>query len=387
MKSNFLASLLLLASIGASGNVAQAVGLLSPTDAIVGIDTDPAHSESSIPGPDESPSKIVDGTLAKYLNFGDANSGFIVTPAVGSTTIKSFQITTANDASSRDPISFEIYGTNSPILSTDQSTGTGEVWTPIDNFDLAGIYALPTTRNTLGPVVPLEFNDVAYTSYKMIFPTLRTLPNCCMQIAEVSFFPNVDGTGGDVLNVGDTVLAIDRDVVPDSGYPAAESPQKAIDGLTNTKYLNFGKENSGFIVTPSIGPSAVRAFQITTADNAEEEARDPVGWALYGTDDPITSAPNSQGNSEAWLLVDSGAMDLPLLRGEAGDFVQVDNDTIYKSYRMLFTSLRDTNDPVTDSVQIGEIQFFDTHVPEPSAALLGVIALMLGSTVAQRSRK
>jgi hypothetical protein len=62
------------------------------------------------------------------------------------------------------------------------------------------------------------------------------------------------------------------------------------------KYLNFGEINSGFIVTPSNGPSIVHSFQITTANDAVE--RDPTSWRLYGTDDPITSTDNSTGSQE-----------------------------------------------------------------------------------------
>jgi hypothetical protein len=35
-----------------------------------------------------------------------------------------------------------------------------------------------------------------------------------------------------------------------SSYPAAESPAMVIDGDVNTKYLNFGGENTGSLLLP-----------------------------------------------------------------------------------------------------------------------------------------
>ena len=56
---------------------------------------------------------------------------------------------------------------------------------------------------------------------------------------------------------GDPIIAIDTDEPLPVAPPESEPPAKAIDSDPFTKYLNFGKENSGFIVTPTdptIGP-------------------------------------------------------------------------------------------------------------------------------------
>jgi hypothetical protein len=228
--------------------------------------------------PAEGPANAIDGTLAKYLNTGGANSGFIVTPATGASTVRSFQITTANDVQGRDPTSYELYGTNAAIVSADNSYGTAESWTLIS----AGSLALPADRDTLGPIVPVT-NNASYASYKMIFPTI--LNGGQFQIGEVSFFPDAAGTGTDILNAGDPILAV--------GFRSG----------TETKYLNFGEENSGLIVTPSAGAKVVTSMQITTANDAV--ARDPASYEIYGTNDPITSDPHTQGNEENWTLIAS----------------------------------------------------------------------------------
>ncbi|MBN1853835.1 MAG: hypothetical protein JW829_13970 [Pirellulales bacterium] len=301
-------------------------------------------SESSYPDA-EGPGNAVDGTLAKYLNFGKNNSGFIVTPTFGASQVQSFQITTANDAVERDPISWALYGTNEAIASADNSNGNDENWILVDS----GSITLPAERNTVGSYVAVN-NDTAYTSYKMIFPEVAdpVLANS-MQIAEIEFFESADGTGTDILNLGDPVLAIDVDELYRYG--------------TETKYLNFGRENSGFIVTPAVGSSVIAEFQITTANDWPE--RDPTSYELYGTNDPITSEADSQGDGENWVLIASGTIALPEERFTPGDLITVSNTTSYTSYKMIFPTLR--NAAATDSMQVSGIQFFGTTLAQDDA--------------------
>jgi glucose/arabinose dehydrogenase len=177
-------------------------GLLTPGGPIIAVDADGA---SSSPG-NESVENAIDGTLAKYLNFGETNSGFIVTPGNPAAVVTSFRITTANDSSERDPATWQLYGTNDPVTSGNHSTGTAESWTLI----ASGSVSLPTARNTLGPIVSVS-NSTAYKSYKMLFPTVRNAGAAnSMQIAEIQFFGNAgtvtppslrleDGATGDPL--------------------------------------------------------------------------------------------------------------------------------------------------------------------------------------------
>ena len=161
-------------------------GILSPGDAIIPIDAD---GGSNSPGNEAAPNAI-DGSLDKYLNFGEVNSGFIVTPSTPGTVVKSFAITTANDAPERDPSGWQLFGTNSAIVSAAHSNGAAESWTLIGS----GALALPAARDTLGAVVNVT-NNTAYTSYKMIFTGVKNAATAnSMQIAEVQFFG--DGVAG-----------------------------------------------------------------------------------------------------------------------------------------------------------------------------------------------
>lgn len=325
-------------------------GLLTPGDSILAIDLD---GGSQSPG-NEQVTNAIDRTLAKYLNFGETNSGLIVTPSVGATLVTGFQITTANDAEERDPSSWALYGTNDTVISGNHSNGSLENWTLIQT----GAIVLPSARNSLGPAVSVN-NSTAYTSYRVIFTGVKNAAAAnSMQIAEIQLFGDkVAGTP--LLSPADNIRAIDLD--GDSSYPGDEAPRNAVDG-TLAKYLNFGKVNSGFIVTPAAGPSTVTSFQITTANDAA--ARDPSGWALYGTNEAIISADNSTGAAETWTLIDAGTLSLPAARSTLASRVTVSNSTAWTSYRVVFTGVK--NEGSANSMQIGEIQFFGDNNVQPS---------------------
>ncbi|MBP7935805.1 MAG: PEP-CTERM sorting domain-containing protein [Phycisphaerae bacterium] len=341
--------------------------LLKPGDPVVAIDRD--SSGSSYPGA-EAPGKAFDSDAnTKYLNFSKENSGFIVSSAAP-TVVRSLGLTTANDWAERDPASYQIFGTNVPIVSTDNSNGDLEAWTLISE----GALALPDDRFTA--MAPVNFaNSNAYTSYRVVFPTLKNAgATNSMQIAEVGLFESTDGTGANVL-AGGTVAAIDLDHVYTSNHPGGEAPAMAIDGSTSSKYLNFGETNSGLIVTPTQAhKTLVTGVQFSSANDAPE--RDPMTWALYGTNDGITSEPNSWGSAESWRLIAAGDTGLTETRFETGPLTTFDNAFGYNSYRIVFTSVRNAGG--ANSMQVSEIQLFGSVLPEPATlALLAVAGLGL----------
>jgi len=335
---------------------AWGVSLLAPSDPIIAIDS-VATSPSSSPSIYEGPANVLDADSAtKYVNEGEANSGFIVTPTVGATSVQCFMITTANDHEERDPAEWELWGTNETIASTDNSTGLGETWTSIDS----GTLMLPTERLTDGPVVSVSNNLDSYTSYKMLFASVKDSQAAnSMQFADIAFYES--DTGPSFLSPSDPALAINTTLVGGSSYNEDEAPPEAIDDTVDTKYLNFGKEGMGFIVTPAAGASVITSFQIATANDHDD--RDPASWELYGTNDPITSEDNSMGKKENWVLIASGDIELPLGRKTLADEVFFSNDIAYTSYKMVFPTLRTPGS--ANSMQFSEIQFFGTLSSEP----------------------
>jgi hypothetical protein len=147
----------------------------------------------------ESPDHAIDGVGQKYLNFGELNTGFLVTPTFNGgngSIVDSIKIWTANDSPARDPASFELYGTNVAI------TGGGPF--ALSNFTLinSGPLALPATRQLGGLSAPLDTdtagnpaitnqevtfaNNSLYRSYLVLFPTVKDSAAAnSMQLGEV----------------------------------------------------------------------------------------------------------------------------------------------------------------------------------------------------------
>lgn len=287
----------------------------------------------------ESPVQLIDGNVAsKYLNGSGLDSGFIVTPAGGSANVRSFQLTTGNDAPERDPASWQLFGTNAPIVSVNNSYGTSESWSLIES----GSIVMPDARGTLSPVVTVN-NPNSYTSYKMIFTDLKGPAKNLMQVAEASFFTSTDGTGADILNPGDAIVGIDATL----RYAGWE-----------TKHLNFGENNTGLIITPAKGATVATSLQITTANDAP--GRDPATYEIYGTNAAIASTDNSQGTGETWTLISSGNLNLPERRLAPGSVVTFANTTSYTSYKVVFPTVKDAAG--SNSMQIADFQLFDNSV-------------------------
>jgi hypothetical protein len=202
-----------------------AAGLLAPNDATIGVDETPVPAGwkgcpgggvnngdcSSFPG-NEPPSAAIDQNLTtKYLNFGETNSGLIITNSDGPIDVNYMRITTANDAVERDPASYQLWGTNDPISSVQNSNSNGtETWTLISSgtLDLNQVPGvLPNgppapgepnddARRVVGSFIPINAS-ASYSSYRLVFPTVKMSdgPGAnaagnanSMQISDVQFF-------------------------------------------------------------------------------------------------------------------------------------------------------------------------------------------------------
>ena len=382
-KKPWASAALAAAVLAGAASVTSAQEIFAPGDFVIAIDADPAGSLSRIPGEGENAAKAIDGlafgdTGTKYLNFAKENSGFIVTPAAPST-VQSMTLVTANDREDRDPASYALFGTNGPVTSTRHSLGNAETWTLISQ----GSLSLPIERRTLAPTVDIA-NSTAYNSYRLIFPTLRdTAAANSMQIGEVQFFTAPGAGGNPILAPTNPIVEIDTDPSPNSRHPTNEGPANAIDQNVGSKYLNFGKENSGLIVTPQKGATVAKSMRLVTANDAP--GRDPARYEIYGTNNAITSTNNSQGLAENWTLISSGVVTLPGdpainndARGVPGELVVfANNNTPYTSYRILFPDNK-ADVANADSIQFAEVQIFD-QVPEPGTiGLVGVAVALLG---------
>ena len=165
-------------------------------------------------------------------------------------------------------------------------------------------------------------------------------------------------------------------------WPGGEPPSAMIDGQQQ-KYLNFGKEGTGVIITPAGGTSIARQITLWTANDAVE--RDPASVSIYGTNGSILGGSNSIASFTPIAL--DLALALPATRslGPASDAPTPDhaqtlgfaNAASYTSYMIIFPTLENT--VAANSMQIAEIQLDTTAIPEPgstSLLLLGLATLL-----------
>jgi hypothetical protein len=154
--------------------------ITSPGDAVQGVPNDDDWPAA------ESPDLAFDDDVnTKYLHRkgGAMATGYRITPMVGSTVVTALTLTTANDAVNRDPITFELSGSNAGIDGPYEPIASGDI------VDFAGATEWPRfTKNE----TPIEFaNTKAYTHYQILFPTLRGAAEALMQIAEVELIGSI----------------------------------------------------------------------------------------------------------------------------------------------------------------------------------------------------
>jgi len=165
------------------------VGKVLPFDVTASGDTiQGVPNDGDWPGAETPDLAIDDNIETKYLHFkgdfdpdpGTGGAGFQVTPSAGPTIVTGLTLTTANDVPGRDPIAFELSGSNESIDGPYELIASGDV------VDFAGETEWP--RFTMNETKISFDNDVAYTNYQLIFTAIRGPVGGSvnsMQIAEV----------------------------------------------------------------------------------------------------------------------------------------------------------------------------------------------------------
>jgi hypothetical protein len=232
----------------------------APGDVIQGVPNDGLTDGSGNFGwPDaEIPDFVIDdNTETKYLHFkGELGStGFRIKPASRSTIVTGLTFTTANDADSRDPISYELSGSNEGI------DGPYELISSDNIVDFAQETAWP--RLTMNATAITFANNMAYDYYQVMFPTVRDAANAnSIQIAEVELLgmeapvpENIlsnggfeNGQSGGWMSWGD----VSKEVV--TNLAGAAVPEAPIEGdsclhvtvfSAGSSYNSYGLANEG----------------------------------------------------------------------------------------------------------------------------------------------
>lgn len=156
----------------------------APSDFVQGVPND-----DDWPGGETPDLALDDNVETKYLHFkGDFDpdagpTGFQVKPDVGPTVVTGVTFTTANDVAGRDPIAFELHGSNSSI------EGPYTLIASRDIIDFAGAEEWPRFTKNATPIVLA--NDTAYAYYQVLMTAIRGPVGDSvdsMQIAEVELF-------------------------------------------------------------------------------------------------------------------------------------------------------------------------------------------------------
>jgi len=152
-----------------------AADITAPGNAIQGVPNDNDWPTG------EAPMYAIDNNAGtKFLHFkGDTQpSGIRVTPSTPQTIAGGMTFTTANDAVERDPITWELYGSNTSISGP---------WTLIAKGDIVDFKQSTAWPRQTKTTTPIRFvNTAAYDHYQVMFPTIRAAASAnSMQIAEI----------------------------------------------------------------------------------------------------------------------------------------------------------------------------------------------------------
>jgi len=163
--------------------------ITNPGDTVVGVPND-----GDWPAAETPPLAIDNDINTKYLHFkgdfdpdpGTGGAGFRVTPGASGTIVTGLTFTTANDTPGRDPISFQLSGSNVGIDGPYTVIATGN----IVDFSAATEWPRFTINST-----PITFaNSTPYDHYQIIFTAIRGPVGDgvnSMQIAEVELLGDI----------------------------------------------------------------------------------------------------------------------------------------------------------------------------------------------------
>ncbi len=306
-------------SHGQASTLALSLFLLAGTAAAQDISRpgDPAEGISTNYPGGESPAQAIDNiATTKYLSFDGPGSGIDLQPT-GTGAVRALGIMTANDDAGRDPTSFILIGSNDGINGIEIASGL--LFPSVDRFTFA--------QATFS-------NNIAYSYYRVIFPTLRSSDR--MQVAEIQLLeqPSVVLGGAAIANV----------VYPEgASSPGNEGPAQLFDGNCNTKcgiFAGFsGPTTIDFV--PAAGSTIVSGISVIGGnDDTAFPGRTPSYFILSGSNDGVTFTE---------LATNSLSENTANMQAQEFSFA---NTEAYSTYRIEF------GQSSAYFTQVGEVQLF-----------------------------
>jgi len=194
---------------------------------------------------------------------------------MGSTVVTGLTFTSANDNAPRDPVEYELSGSNDSIEGPYTLIAEGPI------VDFAG--ATEWDRRTKG-TTPIQFeNDIAYEHYQIMFPTIRDPGNAnSMQIAEIellmSIFTATDPFPADGAIYENTYAtmtwtagldAASHDIyMSDNWADVQNSAPEAFQGNQGTTYFVAGINLAGYPFPDGLVPGTTYYWRVDEINEA-----------------------------------------------------------------------------------------------------------------------
>lgn len=290
----------------------------------------------------EQPPEALDGSITtKWLSFAPSGTYYQFRFNGGPEAVTAYTLTSANDASERDPYSWVLSGSND-----------GSSYTVLDTRD-AQDFATRFETQLFG-----FMNTTAYQYYRFDFQTEFGVTGAnqpvAIQVAEIELFAEIDlggmvllggPIGGDLTDPEDDGVLAGVFSVGNANSPGGEEPFRALDNTTSTKWLSFAPSGTFYQFQFDAGPTLVNSYTISSAN--DEPNRDPYSWTLSGSNDGTNFSIVDTRNSQDF----AGRFETQLFEFE--------NSTSYEFYRFDFqTEFGATGGNQPNSIQLSEIELF-----------------------------
>lgn len=189
---------------------------------------------------------------------------------------------------------------------------------------------------------------------------------------EGGFYVFLTGTGLDAhatggwVNGGAFTVGTSGNTENTNTWPPTQSPDKAVDGDVNSKYLLFKTSNAAFGYNPP-APAVYNTLALTTAEDAVE--RDPTSYLIYGSATTLPNTPGLSAPVAGLTLLASGSLSLPAARRAGPTTLTFPNSTAYAGYLVVFPTVKNTP-AAANSTQLSEIRLSLTDTTGPTGGSL-----------------
>ncbi|WP_370566801.1 discoidin domain-containing protein [Dolichospermum sp. LEGE 00246] len=235
---------------------------------------------------------------SKWLLY--ASTGWIQyqLPNNQSSVVREYSLTSANDASGRDPKNWQLQGSKDGINFTTIDQRSNEIFSQ----------RLETRTFTVN-------NSTDYSYYRLNITGNNGAAE--LQLADLALFAPTEK-----INLTSSPILANI-TVSNTNSPAGESKDKVFDSNANSKWLLLNSTGWIQYQLPNNQSSVLREYSLTSANDAS--GRDPKNWQLQGSKDGINFTPIDQRSNEIFSQ-----------RLETRTFT-VNNSTDYSYYRLNIT--------------------------------------------------